>query len=135
MPTKPQGPCRWPGCPKLQEPGCDGYCREHRRAAWRSEDKVRGSSRQRGYTRSYERTRRAVLNREPLCAVCLAEGKVVAAQVTHHIHPLAEGGSNRADNLLPVCRVCHDRLHSKGGPELLKKILAVRENPGPPVVV
>jgi 5-methylcytosine-specific restriction protein A len=120
MPTKPLPPCRWPGCPNLQEPGGNGYCREHQKAAWRADTAKRGSARQRGYTRSYEKVRQAVLARQPLCVICELEGRVSVATLTHHIIPLAEGGSNRADNLLPLCEYCHSRVHGKHGKELLR---------------
>lgn len=131
MPTKPLGPCRWPGCPNLQDPKGQGYCREHLRERWKQDAAKRGSARQRGYTKQYERAREWVLKRHPLCAVCRVEGRITPATVTHHIVPLAEGGTNSADNLLPVCKGCHDRLHSAQGRELLRKALeAQQEKPG-----
>jgi len=30
---------------------------------------------------------------------------------THHILPLSNGGRNNKDNLLIVCKVCHDEIH------------------------
>lgn len=126
MPTKPLPPCRWPGCPELQAPGGRGYCQEHQRAAWRQDNRQRGTSRQRGYDRRYEKARAWVLKHQPLCVVCKAEGRLTAATVTHHIHHLADGGSNSAANLLPICRACHDRLHSAEGPGLVEMILKIR---------
>lgn len=120
-------PCRWPGCPNIQDPKGQGYCREHLREHWKQDAKRRGSARQRGYTKQYERTREQVLGRNPVCAVCLVEGRVTVATITHHIVPLSEGGSNRADNLLPVCKDCHDRLHSARGQELLRRALEARQ--------
>lgn len=115
MPMKPLGPCRYPGCPNLQIPGGHGYCEEHVREYRREDARRRGSARQRGYTRRYEKARMWALKRQPLCVLCKAEGRLTAATVTHHIKPLAEGGSNSADNLLPLCEACHERMHSKEG--------------------
>jgi hypothetical protein len=30
----------------------------------------------------------------------------------HHIQPRSKGGSNKPENLVPLCRVCHDEIHS-----------------------
>lgn len=121
-PMRPSPPCRWPGCPETQAPGGQGYCREHQRAAWRQDNRERGTARERGYTKQYEKTREWVFKRQPLCIVCKAEGRLTVATVTHHIKPLAEGGTNRADNLLPLCEGCHNRLHGKEGKHLLAKL-------------
>ena len=40
------------------------------------------------------------------CAVC--GGK---ASCMHHIHPLMCGGKNKADNLIPICKECHEEIH------------------------
>jgi 5-methylcytosine-specific restriction protein A len=122
MPTKPPGPCRWPGCPELQEPGGHGYCARHEKEYRREDAARRGSSRQRGYTGKYERARAWILKRRPLCALCEAEGRLTPATMTHHVVPLSRGGTNRSDNLLPVCRECHDRLHGGRAQELLAKL-------------
>lgn len=45
---------------------------------------------------------------EPLCRVCLAEGRVSATAEVDHIVPLSEGGSGRRDNLQGLCGDCHD---------------------------
>ncbi len=122
MPTKPLGPCRWPGCPNLQEPGCNGYCRAHRRQEWRN----RESASRRGYSRQYEKTRAVVLKRQPLCLLCEIEGHVTPATVTHHLRPLAEGGDSRLDNLVPLCKDCHNRVHGKDGKELTARLARAR---------
>jgi 5-methylcytosine-specific restriction protein A len=59
--------------------------------------------------------------------LCKLEGKLVPATVTHHLTPLSKGGSNRADNLVPLCEDCHGRLHGKHGEELKAKL--EREKP------
>ncbi|WP_078060870.1 HNH endonuclease [Desulfotomaculum copahuensis] len=122
MPIKPPSPCRWPGCPDAQAPGCQGYCREHVKAHRQQDAAHRGTARQRGYNASYEKARAWVLKHHPLCVVCKMEGRLSAATVTHHVVHLADGGSNSASNLLPVCGNCHDRLHSKAGPEIILKL-------------
>lgn len=118
MPWTPLGPCRHPGCPNLQDPYCRGYCKGHAQEADREarRGRYRGSARARGYTTAYDKARRRVLWGQPLCVPCEEEGRVTVATMTHHIVPLAEGGTNDPDNLLPVCEECHQRLHrGKGG--------------------
>ncbi|WP_161822345.1 HNH endonuclease [Sporotomaculum syntrophicum] len=122
MPMKPMSPCRMPGCPNLQVPGGRGYCKEHIKAYRKDEDKRRGSAHRRGYNKQYERARAYVLKHEPLCVVCKTEGRLTPATLTHHVEHLADGGSNRTDNLMPLCERCHGRMHSFEGPELLKQI-------------
>lgn len=58
--------------------------------------------------RQYLRTRSQIMARKPMCAICLVE----LAVETHHLVPLARGGSNGPDNLLPMCRKCHEHEHA-----------------------
>lgn len=62
--------CPVPGCPNLT---ASGRCEDHKKAA----DKARGTSTERGYkTRGHlRRFRPGVLERDPLCVLCLEEGK------------------------------------------------------------
>lgn len=47
---------------------------------------------------------------EPLCRLCLAEGRTVAAVCVDHIKPIAAGGDLLdPKNLQPLCAECHDR--------------------------
>lgn len=110
---QPLPPCRAPGCPELQTEERRGYCERHIDLADRAQGRgrYRTSARERGYTTQYEKLRRAVLARQPLCVRCEAEGRVRLATQTHHIVPLSEGGSNRASNLEPICEPCHRALH------------------------
>ena len=41
-----------------------------------------------------------------ICEICGAE-----ALDAHHIIPLEEGGTNEKDNLICLCRTCHQRVH------------------------
>lgn len=111
----PLPPCRKPGCPNLQMRGGRGYCEEHQDLADRESrrGRCRESAHRRGYTARYRKVRRRVLQEQPLCVRCLERGKVTAAEVTHHIVPLAEGGTNDPSNLMPLCRACHDREHAR----------------------
>lgn len=52
------------------------------------------------------------------CVYCGAPGTAV-----DHIHPVARGGSDRWDNLAPVCQPCNSTKHSRS---LLGVLLARR---------
>lgn len=51
--------------------------------------------------------RRSVLCQEPLCRHCLRKGKVTAAEEVHHAVRLEDGGTYDRDNLVPLCKLCH----------------------------
>lgn len=112
MPSTPQRPCRYPGCPALCEKG-QVYCREH--MAW-SGEKLRGNRHERGYNSKWVVAREQYLRRHPLCAVCRREGKLTAATVVDHIIP------HRGDKVLfwdqsnwePLCKSCHDKKTGHG---------------------
>ncbi|MEW6047007.1 MAG: HNH endonuclease signature motif containing protein [Bacillota bacterium] len=51
---------------------------------------------------------------DPLCELCLAEGRVTPAEMVHHKVPLREGGELLdMGNLVSVCRACHAKLHRR----------------------
>jgi 5-methylcytosine-specific restriction protein A len=64
----------------------------------------------RGYDAAWRRVRLVVLNAEPLCRFCTAEGRVTAATDVDHIkafHGLADPLRLALGNLRPLCRPCH----------------------------
>ena len=52
----------------------------------------------------------------PYCQYC---GK--PTQHVHHLIPLAKGGDNRINNLIPLCRKCHGLIHNKNYNDQWKK--------------
>ena len=54
------------------------------------------------------RQRKALFDREPLCRLCAAKGKVAVATERDHIIPLHKGGADRPDNIQPLCSPCHE---------------------------
>jgi len=104
MPHKPKKPCTHRGCPLLT---VSRFCRQHEEAEKKKYEQNRGSSSERGYDARWHRTSALHLKEFPLCAKC---GK--AAELIHHIIPIAEGGSiYDRDNLESSCELCHDGKH------------------------
>lgn len=108
MPTSPAKNCARPGCPGLARDGA--YCPEH---SYEREDQR--TSAQLGYDYRWQRIRRAMLRREPLCRECKRQGKTTAATEVHHIVPLSKGGGNEASNLMPICHKCHAKITNRRG--------------------
>lgn len=107
MPRNPKRPCRHPGCPNLS----DGvYCEEHRGLY------ARENAAERGYDRRWQKARKSFLERNPLCAKCMREGKLTPATVVDHIVP--HRGDKRLfwdeTNWQPLCKGCHDHKTGKG---------------------
>jgi len=81
---------------------------------WRSKrsselDALRASKR-------WRELRESILREQPLCVVCIALGRKFPAAEVHHIVPAAEmvkrygeEGFYIRENLVPLCRRCHDR--------------------------
>ena len=58
--------------------------------------------------RQWRRLRAQLLAQEPLCRLCMGNGRVTAATEVDHISPLHKGGREfDANNLRPVCHDCH----------------------------
>ena len=55
---------------------------------------------------AWAKLRRYVLNGEPLCRHCAAQGLVVPATEVDHMHGAWD---NRIDSLQPLCKSCHSR--------------------------
>lgn len=70
----------------------------------------RPSSRKRGYNSTWEKVRTMKLSENPLCEQCKAMSRITEAVLVHHIN--SNPRDNRAENLMSVCRPCHDVLHT-----------------------
>ena len=68
------------------------------------------SSTKRGYGYRWQKYRASFLEAHPLCVMCEAQGRVVAASVVDHITP--HRGDHRLfwdpKNHQPLCKPCHD---------------------------
>ena len=89
MPYALAYPCTFPRCPRRQP------CSIHRR---RRE--------QRGYydTRAWRALATVQLKYNPLCRVCLYQGKQVKGSVADHVIPRRDGGADALTNLQTLCR-------------------------------
>ena len=112
MPRKPKKPCRYPGCPNLTEAL---YCETHKTLVNQQYDKYKRSETRSRYQGNWARIRRAYIQAHPYCEICFDEGRMIPANLVHHKIPLAEGGTNAADNLQSLCKSCHSRLHAERG--------------------
>ena len=86
MPYRSKKPCSYPGCPELVDAG-NTYCRKHLKKYFEGDRQKRGTASSRGYSSRWRRVSRLYLKKNPLCAECLKEGRVVPAEVVDHIVP------------------------------------------------
>jgi 5-methylcytosine-specific restriction enzyme A len=65
----------------------------------------------------WRKARLMKLRRQPLCELCLIQGRLVAAALVHHMFELASRPDLALDldNLQSLCPSCHSRLHATGG--------------------
>lgn len=113
MPSSPKRPCSYPGCPKLT----DGqYCEDHAAVARRQYNKYqRAPDINKKYGRAWKRIRDRHITLQPLCEMCLKEDMLIPAQEVHHILPISKGGTHSQDNLMSLCRSCHNKIHIEMG--------------------
>lgn len=65
--------------------------------------------------------RNSYIRQHPLCEICLKNNKVTPAEHVHHIQPFLRGITDTQrwnllldrDNLMSVCRDCHNELHKQ----------------------
>ena len=106
VPSKPNIPCKHPGCPSLIPCG-QKYCEKHK-AIYPEE--VRSAS-GRGYGSAWRKARKQFLHTHPLCVECQKEGRYVKATVVDHVVPHRGDADLFWDrsNWQPLCKQCHDR--------------------------
>lgn len=116
MPLKAKHPCAYPGCPNLIREG--RYCELHKTIAGREYNKTsRLPDHNKTYGRRWHTVRDLYLSKHPLCERCFEAGRLVPADLVHHIRPTAEGGGNEDSNLMSLCSSCHAIIHSSRPPE------------------
>lgn len=114
MPLKAKHPCAYPGCTALIRDG--RYCDKHKTLAGRAYNKTQ---RREDYNKTYGRRWHAIRDRyiakHPLCELCEAAGRLVPAELVHHIVPTADGGTHEESNLMSLCASCHAKIHGNLG--------------------
>lgn len=107
MPTKPLKPCAVSGCPNLTS---GTYCEKHRKERNIQYSRFnRDAELNRFYkSKEWRDLRRSYLDRHPLCAMCLKEGRYTIATIVDHIVPIRQGGARLdTNNLQSLCHSCH----------------------------
>lgn len=113
MPTKPKRPCSYPGCPELTD---QTYCEKHRARARQQYDKYeRAPDVKKKYGREWKRIRDKYFKAHPYCERCYAEGRMTPAEEVHHRQPISRGGTHATENLMSLCRSCHNKIHIEMG--------------------
>lgn len=109
MPRKPKQPCACPGCPELS----DGrYCEEHRKIVGKNYEKYgRDPAAGRRYGRAWKRIRDSYVKTHPFCEECYEKGILVPVDEVHHKIPVSKGGTHDRNNLMSLCRSCHNKIH------------------------
>lgn len=104
MPLAPARPCR--GCGKAVRADYCDTCQQGRpRHQW---DAGRRTPVHRMRGRKLQKARHRLFAQQPLCVLCLAQGRTTLATIRDHVTPLAEGGADDETNEQPVCQDCHD---------------------------
>ena len=114
MPYKPKRPCAYPGCCLLAEH--EQYCAEHKKAKDKHYNQYeRDPASSKRYGRSWKRIRDTYIKAHPLCEECQKQGKLTPAEEVHHKLPIKKDGSHSRDNLMSLCRSCHNKIHAELG--------------------
>lgn len=66
----------------------------------RVQERTRGSK--------WMKIRARILNRDPVCVLCIERDVTSLSVVVDHIKPLEHGGTDADDNLRGLCLDCHD---------------------------
>ena len=111
MPYKAKKPCAHHGCRELT---ANRYCDAHaKQEAKRYNRHNRNPESNKRYGRTWKQIRAAFLSANPLCVVCVRNGRLTPATLAHHKVKLSDGGTNDWSNLQALCSECHSRLHAK----------------------
>lgn len=85
-------------------------------------------------SKQWKATRRAKLNKDPLCEYCLEVGKVKQASCVDHYQAISRGGHKTApDNLRSSCQSCHSKktlgVDRNQGKDIFKRGCDAKGNP------
>ena len=115
MPRKPKRGCQYGSCSKLAKDGSQ-YCEEHKRLMDRQYNLYeRSSDYRKRYGPKWHKIRANYVRAHPFCEQCYREGKMIPVEEVHHIIPLSQGGTHDPENLMSLCRSCHNKMHLEIG--------------------
>lgn len=100
-----------PSAPPVHKPK-RGLFKKHGKDLERRRDQRRGSAWARGYDWTWQKLRAWKLRQDPLCAHCLAIGRIVPAEEVDHIERFEGKDDPRRldpENLQSLCKPCHSR--------------------------
>jgi len=106
-------PCNYIGCSALTT---ERYCDEHRRLTHREyKDRRTDTYEQRFYSSArWRKVRARKLAANPLCEMCIKDGRLTGAQMVDHITPIKRGGAQLdMNNLQSLCNACHNKKTAK----------------------
>jgi len=113
MPATPSRPCR--RCKRVLT--TETYCPDCKAIVTKKRQKqdTRLPASKRGYDWQWSKVRKMKLSINPLCEMCLKEGRATAADTVHHIVEVEQDPSLRLDlkNLMSLCRDCHEKIHGR----------------------
>ena len=104
--------CSQAGCNRTQK---ESYCDKHKRV--KSSFTAKGSKEELFYhTTRWRKLRKYFITKNPLCVICLSEGRTTPAKVVDHVIPLRLNYELRLDsnNLQALCSKCHNNKSARG---------------------
>jgi len=118
MPSRAFKVCKEHECNNLtQDPS--GYCPNHIHLVAdikRQRERLRGSSKSRGYDCRWEKLRKVFVNENPLCHDCMIKGIYTPTKEVHHIKKVRDFPLLRLvkSNLMGLCKSCHSVRTARG---------------------
>ena len=114
IPRRLNKPCNYPGCPELVKAG-QTYCKKHsKKEISRKNNRYDREQRDERAAKFYHssawrKLRRIKMKEDPLCEMCLEEGRTEQADMVDHIVPVQVDWPLRLvkDNLQSLCNRCH----------------------------
>jgi 5-methylcytosine-specific restriction protein A len=112
MPYKSKKPCAVYGCPNLT---LKKYCEKHEKEINSKDNRQQYLKNKYRYDSNWRKISKAYLQAYPLCENCKAEGRLIPAELVHHVIPIENGGTHNLHNLMSVCKSCHNAIHNQNG--------------------
>lgn len=103
--------CKASGCIKIAADK-GAYCSEHSKASAGYLEQ-RDGYRQHYQTNDWHKKSKRIRDNQMHCQHCYDNGRLVKANLVHHIVSIRDGGTDDESNLIPLCRSCHDLVHKQ----------------------